>query len=192
MNGGPRAIDGHDVPGFLEEGPGDLDLDGAIVDDVDIERPAHPGVPPVRRLPRLLMVGDARGQVKAAPRRPKPLRPSRPSLIMSGMKKMLEPAVNLMNRLRYPKKFALISLLFAIPIGLMMSLWLVELHSRMAFTAKERAGLEVLVALRHVLEPLETSRGLRPLAEAGDPSAREGLAKEQVRIAAAATVNLRR
>jgi signal transduction histidine kinase/HPt (histidine-containing phosphotransfer) domain-containing protein len=103
------------------------------------------------------------------------------------MKRMLEPAVTLMNRLRYPQKFALISLLFAIPIALMMALWLVELHHRMSFTARERSGLELVVALRHVLEPLETSRALRPLAEAGDPDARERLAKEQVSLAAAAT-----
>ena len=107
---------------------------------------------------------------------------------MSGMKKVLEPAVHLMNRLRYPQKFALISLLFAIPIAFMMSLWLVELHHRMAFTAKERAGLEFVVALRHVLEPLEISRGLRSLAEAGDASAKERLAREQASIASAATV----
>src|SRR5258705_10733712 len=87
------------------------------------------------------MVGDARNQVKTKPcREPRPLRQSRPSLIMSGMKKVLEPAVHLMNRLRYPQKFALISLLFAIPIAFMMSLWLVELHHRMAFTARERGG----------------------------------------------------
>src|SRR5258705_4659635 len=135
------------------------------------------------------MVGDARNQVKTKPcREPRPLRQSRPSLIMSGMKKVLEPAVHLMNRLRYPQKFALISLLFAIPIALMMSLWLVELHHRMAFTAKERAGLEFVVALRHVLEPLEISRGLRSLAEADDASAKERLAREQASIASAATV----
>ena len=107
---------------------------------------------------------------------------------MSGMKKVLEPAVHLMNRLRYPQKFALISLLFAIPIAFMMSLWLVELHHRMAFTARERGGLEFVVALRHVLEPLEISRGLRALAEHGDPSAKERLAREQARIASAATM----
>jgi signal transduction histidine kinase/DNA-binding response OmpR family regulator len=106
---------------------------------------------------------------------------------MSGMKKVLEPAVHLMNRLRYPQKFALISLLFAIPIALMMSLWLVELHHRMSFTARERGGLEFVVALRQVLEPLEISRGLRSLAEHGDPSAKEHLAREQARIASAAT-----
>ena len=134
------------------------------------------------------MVGDARGQVKTVPREsPRPLRRQRPSLIMSGMKRVLEPAVALMNRLRYPQKFALISLLFAIPIGLMMSLWLVELHNRMAFTAAERRGLEYVVALGHVIEPLERSRGLRLLADAGDAPAKERLDKERVNLAAAAT-----
>ena len=105
---------------------------------------------------------------------------------MSGMKRLLEPAVTLMNRLSYPQKFALISLLFAIPIGLMMSLWLVELHTRMAFAAAERRGLEYVVALGHVIEPLESSRGLRLLVDAGDESARERLDQERINIAVAA------
>jgi signal transduction histidine kinase/HPt (histidine-containing phosphotransfer) domain-containing protein/ActR/RegA family two-component response regulator len=107
---------------------------------------------------------------------------------MSAMTRLLGPAVALMNRLRYPQKFALISSLFAIPIAFMMILWLIELHSRMAFTARERAGVELVVALNHVLEPLEASRGLRSLATAGDASATERLAKERIRLAAAATV----
>src|SRR6266700_1274779 len=106
---------------------------------------------------------------------------------MSAMTRLLGPAVALMNRLSYPQKFALISSLFAIPIAFMMSLWLIELHSRMAFTARERAGVELVVALGHVLEPLEASRGLGSLAAAGDASARERLAKEQLRLTTAAT-----
>src|SRR5215813_7643959 len=107
---------------------------------------------------------------------------------MCAMTWFLTPAVRLMNRLRYPQKFALISLVFAIPIGLMMGLWLVELHGRIAFTASERKGLEYIVALRNVLEPLDHARALRPMAEAGDPAARERLAEVQVQIVAAATV----
>ena len=107
--------------------------------------------------------------------------------MMSGMQRLFEPAVHLMHRLRYPQKFALISLLFAIPIGLMMGLWLVELQSRLAFAAGERRGLEYVVALQHVIEPLERSRALRPLAQAGDPSAQERLAAEHASLAAAAT-----
>jgi hypothetical protein len=59
-----------------------------------------------------------------------------------------------MNRLRYPQKFALVSLVFAIPLGLMMYLWLAEIGDRLAFARKERAGLEYVVALRRLLEPL--------------------------------------
>jgi signal transduction histidine kinase/FixJ family two-component response regulator/HPt (histidine-containing phosphotransfer) domain-containing protein len=102
------------------------------------------------------------------------------------MKRVMEPAVRLMNRLRYPQKFALISLLFAIPIAIMTTLWLVELHHRMATTAAERRGLEYVVALGHVLEPLERSRGLRILVDAGDPAARELLDQERANILAAA------
>ncbi len=102
------------------------------------------------------------------------------------MKWVLEPAVALMNRLRYPQKFVLISFLFIIPIGLMMYLWLTELGSRLAFTAEERIGLEYVVALRRVIEPLERSRGLRLLAEDGDPAARARLAQEHGGITAAA------
>jgi len=105
---------------------------------------------------------------------------------MSAMTWLLKPAVLLMNRLRYPQKFALISLLFAIPIGLMMGIWLQDLHGRMALAANERRGLEYIVALRHVLEPLERSQALRLLTETGDASARERLAKEQESIAMAA------
>ena len=107
---------------------------------------------------------------------------------MSAMTRLLGPAVALMNRLRYPQKFALISSLFAIPIAFMMILWLIELHGRMAFTARERTGVELVAALNHVLEPLEASRGLRSLSAAGNASATERLAKERIRLAAAAAV----
>ena len=87
-----------------------------------------------------------------------------------------------MNRLRYPEKFLLISALFTIPIAFMMYQWLAELGSRLDFAAKERSGLEYVMTLRQVMEPLERSRGLRLLAERGDPAARARLAEEQDRI----------
>src|SRR5215472_3681506 len=133
------------------------------------------------------MVGVGRGQVKAPHATSEGL--ARPEDLRDhgAMKRVMEPAVRLMNRLRYPQKFALISLLFAIPIALMMALWLVELHHRMAATAGERNGLEYVVALGHVLEPLERSRGLRILVDAGDAPARELLDQERANIVAAAT-----
>jgi signal transduction histidine kinase/FixJ family two-component response regulator/HPt (histidine-containing phosphotransfer) domain-containing protein len=102
------------------------------------------------------------------------------------MTRALEPAVALMSRLRYPQKFALISMLFGIPIALMMYLWLAELSSQLAFAKKERDGLQYVVALRRVIEPLDRSRGLRLLAESGDLAARQRLAQERGKVAAAA------
>jgi signal transduction histidine kinase/DNA-binding NarL/FixJ family response regulator len=102
------------------------------------------------------------------------------------MRRVLEPAVRLMNRLRYPQKFALISLLFAIPMALMMYLWLTEMNGLLASTRKELDGLQYVAALRRVIEPLDRSRSLRVLAEHGDPAARARLAQERDRIMAAA------
>ena len=80
------------------------------------------------------------------------------------MRALLAPGVALMNRLRYPQKFALVSLVFAIPLGLMMYLWLAEIGDRLAFARKERAGLEYVVAVRRLLEPLAlTPLGFAPL-----------------------------
>src|SRR5215813_1018386 len=70
------------------------------------------------------------------------------------MRTWLTPGVSLMNRLHYPQKFALVSVVFALPLALMMYLWLAEIGDRLAFARKERAGLEYVVALRQLLEPL--------------------------------------
>jgi signal transduction histidine kinase/ActR/RegA family two-component response regulator len=71
---------------------------------------------------------------------------------------LLRPAVRLMNRLRYPRKFALISLLFAVPLGLTLTLWLTELHQRIAFAEKELVGLRYVAAVSQLLEPLLLGR----------------------------------
>ena len=59
------------------------------------------------------------------------------------MRALLAPGVALMNRLRYPQKFALVSLVFALPLGLMMYLWLAEIGDGLAFAAQgaRRAGV---------------------------------------------------
>jgi signal transduction histidine kinase/HPt (histidine-containing phosphotransfer) domain-containing protein/ActR/RegA family two-component response regulator len=106
--------------------------------------------------------------------------------MMSAMMRLLAPAVALMHRLRYPQKFLLISLLFAIPLGLMMWLWLAEIAEQLAFTRQERAGLEYASALAQVFEPLQRSHGLVILAQAGDASAPPRLAEERARLEVAA------
>ncbi|HEU4368359.1 MAG TPA: ATP-binding protein [Methylomirabilota bacterium] len=101
------------------------------------------------------------------------------------MTPLVAPAVALMNRLRYPQKFVLISLLFAIPLGLMMVFWLAEIEDRLAFARKEREGVEYVVALRRLLEPLAIVQALGRLEGSTDPAAMR-LGRERAQLAAAA------
>jgi signal transduction histidine kinase/FixJ family two-component response regulator/HPt (histidine-containing phosphotransfer) domain-containing protein len=59
-----------------------------------------------------------------------------------------------MQRLRYAPKFLLLSLLIAIPLGLLTSLWLSELGRRLDDARQELRGVAYLTGLRGVLEPL--------------------------------------
>src|SRR5262245_27522022 len=94
----------------------------------------------------------------------------------------LEPAVAVMNRLRYPVKFLVISALFTIPIAFLMYLWLTQLGTRLDLAARERVGLEYVVSLRQVMEPLERIRALRLLADSGDAAARAQLDDERATL----------
>ncbi len=62
--------------------------------------------------------------------------------------KFFQPAVRLTNRLKYPQKFLLISLLFAVPLGLSMALLGQELQTRRDVSVKEQVGLEYLRSLQ--------------------------------------------
>ena len=96
--------------------------------------------------------------------------------------RLMAPAVALMYRLRYPRKFLLISLLFCLPLGLMMYLWLAQLTAQIASTRLERDGLRYVSRLARVIEPLERARGLAILADAGDTAAARRLADERARL----------
>ncbi len=63
---------------------------------------------------------------------------------------LFKPAIALMNRLKYPQKFFLISLLFVLPLALVMNLLISELDSRIEFTQKEIYGNAYLRPLNQV------------------------------------------
>lgn len=54
------------------------------------------------------------------------------------------PAIYLLNRLQYPQKFALLSLVFLTPLGLAFYLLLSEIQSRVDFAQREIQGLRYL------------------------------------------------
>jgi serine phosphatase RsbU (regulator of sigma subunit) len=72
--------------------------------------------------------------------------------------KPFDPAIALMNRLTYPQKFLLISLLFILPLVLVMYLLLTELSLQREFSQKELYGTTYLRPLRQVLEDISQSR----------------------------------
>ena len=88
-----------------------------------------------------------------------PLRASR-GPVRRHAQRLLAPAIALMNRLSYPRKFALISLLFVLPLALVMYLLLSEIDDRIDFTRKEAHGLRYLVPVRTLLEHVAQSRVL--------------------------------
>src|SRR3978361_1565755 len=74
------------------------------------------------------------------------------------MKWLVTPAVMVMNRLTYPAKFAVIAVLFTVPL-LLVSLFLTrELNDRIQFARQELHGNEYLRPLRDLMESLQHRR----------------------------------
>ncbi len=58
------------------------------------------------------------------------------------MQRAVIPAITLMNRLKYLQKFMLISILFAVPLIIVMSQYLTNVTNDINFSAKEQLGLD--------------------------------------------------
>lgn len=59
---------------------------------------------------------------------------------MSPARLLFRPAIGLMNRLAFPQKFALISLLFALPLALALVLFIRQVNANIEFAQKEQRG----------------------------------------------------
>ena len=73
------------------------------------------------------------------------------------------PAVALMNRLTYPRKFAVISFLFALPLSLAMYFLISEMNDRIEFARKEIQGDQYFRPLQRLFEHVLQSRVLAQL-----------------------------
>lgn len=70
------------------------------------------------------------------------------------MRSLLAPAIALLDRLRYPQKFALISLIFALPLALAMFLLIDEINNNLVVARAEADGVSFLRTLRQLREHL--------------------------------------
>lgn len=68
------------------------------------------------------------------------------------MRRLFRPAELLMGRLRYAQKFLLISLLFFVPLGLALGMFISEVEGKKNFALKETEGTAYLRPLRALLE----------------------------------------
>ncbi|MFB2939312.1 PP2C family protein-serine/threonine phosphatase [Aerosakkonemataceae cyanobacterium BLCC-F154] len=66
------------------------------------------------------------------------------------MKNFFRPAIYLMNQLKYPQKFILITMLLALPLSLITYLFLLETNIRINFTERQTYGIKYLQPLREL------------------------------------------
>ena len=66
--------------------------------------------------------------------------------------KQFNPAIGLMNRLKFPQKFALISLLFAAPLALVLTLLVLQTNASIDFSQQEKSGTAYLRQLQRFYE----------------------------------------
>lgn len=71
------------------------------------------------------------------------------------MDALLAPGMALMGRLRYARKFGLISLIFMLPIALLTYFFINEVSSGIRFTEKEQRGVAYLVPLNEALSDMQ-------------------------------------
>ncbi|SIO65073.1 Signal transduction histidine kinase [Singulisphaera sp. GP187] len=95
---------------------------------------------------------------------------------------LIAPAVAVMNRLTYPRKFALVSLLFVTPLALVMGLLISEMDARIEFARKEIQGTRYLRPLRQLFEHVLQSRVLAHAYGNGKVSLRPALIGKQAEI----------
>jgi len=99
------------------------------------------------------------------------------------MRALASPAIHLMNRLKYPQKFLLISMLFAIPLLIVLTQFLVNLEADVRFSAEERIGLEYNAPLIHLLALVQRHAALISAARSGVPNLDPELTATQQAIA---------
>ena len=95
---------------------------------------------------------------------------------------LLAPARALMDRLSYPKKFALISILFALPLAVVMYLLLSEINDRIEFSSKEMLGDRYLRPLRKLHAHAGESHMLAKAYAQGEIALRPDLVRAQAAI----------
>ncbi|RJQ16118.1 MAG: HAMP domain-containing protein [Nitrospiraceae bacterium] len=99
------------------------------------------------------------------------------------MRKIFEPAVRLMDRLGYPRKFALMAIVISLPVLAFLFLLISEINRDVSFAKKERLGVRFNHAVMKFFQDLQQHRGMAAAFIEGDASFREKILERQSHIA---------
>jgi len=99
------------------------------------------------------------------------------------MKTLLAPAIGLINRLSYSRKFLLIGLVILLPLSVTLYFLLSGINREIEFTRKERMGIEYILELRKLLEDVPQHRGMTNAFLNGDTAFRERILEKRSQIA---------
>lgn len=92
------------------------------------------------------------------------------------------PARRIMNRLRYPQKLLLISLLMIVPLAIVMFLLFSEINRAVEFSRSEKFGTQYLRPLRTLLDHVAESRRLTRALARGHESVTPALRQLQRQV----------
>ena len=95
---------------------------------------------------------------------------------------LISPAVAMMNRMHYKRKFVLIAAIFAIPMMVFIFLLISEINANVEFAQKERVGLSYIKALRPLMQHLAEHRDMTNAVLNGDISMSSALAEKKREI----------
>ncbi|MBP2652222.1 MAG: Histidine kinase, gyrase and HSP90-like ATPase [Firmicutes bacterium] len=98
---------------------------------------------------------------------------------------LFEPAIRLMNRLKYVYKFAVIGLLIVLQAAVLIYMLVSELNKNIDFAVRERVGVQYVQALTNVLNEAQAYRSLHYDYSRGNNSRREEVLSQQAKVDAA-------
>ncbi|RJQ53345.1 MAG: HAMP domain-containing protein [Nitrospiraceae bacterium] len=92
------------------------------------------------------------------------------------------PAVKLMDRLRYPRKMAVIAFVFSVPLLLFMYLLITEINADIHFAEKEKLGAKYNEAVMRFVRDVQQHRGMSNAFLTGDASFRAKIIEKQSHV----------
>jgi len=104
------------------------------------------------------------------------------------MKYLFEPAVQLMNRLKYAYKFGVIALLIVLQAFVLIYMLASELNKNIDFAMRERVGVQYIQTLTQLLYEAQTYRSLHYDFSNGNSTVHEQLLAQQANVDAALDV----